>query len=74
MTFLMEGVLFSAAGIAVFALAPRLSQWEREITQVLPWTKLTGWSGTPRGIFVWQVVGALLVALEMLCVWIVRWS
>ena len=32
------------------------------MTEVRPWTRVTGWSGTRKGIVIWRLLGLVIVA------------
>jgi hypothetical protein len=46
---IVSGACLVGLGIAFFTLAPHISNWEREMIQHYPRTKVTGWSGTRKG-------------------------
>jgi hypothetical protein len=58
--------LIAVLGLIVATFAPQISHWEKRMADRYPFTKVTGWSGTPRGIFVWRVIGALVIVRAVL--------
>jgi hypothetical protein len=52
-----------ATGIVCFSFAPHNSEWEKRLSQSHPKTRVTGWSGTPKGIFMWRFIGVLLARI-----------
>jgi hypothetical protein len=60
---MVGGACLLGLGIAFFALAPQVSDWEKEMTQRYPQTRVTGWSGTPKGVLAWRCVGIMCAVL-----------
>lgn len=51
------------AGIAIILFARPLSNFEKHLRERQPWTKVTGWSGTQKGVWAWRFVGTLVILL-----------
>jgi hypothetical protein len=60
------GALLVAAGTVVVVLSEKLSAWEKRLKEAQPWTRVTGWSGTRKGVIAWRFAGALLILLGIL--------
>jgi hypothetical protein len=60
---LFWGANLLVAGIACFSCAPHISKWEKRSEQSHPRMRVTGWSGTPKGIFMWRLIGVLLAIM-----------
>lgn len=69
---LIVGTMLVIGGVVVFTAADKLSAFEKRLVDTRPWTRVTGWSGTRRGVLAWRVVGILI----LLCgaVWIATTS
>ena len=52
-----------ATGIVCFFGSAQISEWEKRLSQSHPKTRVTGWSGTPKGIFMWRLIGVLLAMI-----------
>jgi len=52
-----------ATGIVCFFGSAHISEWEKRLSQSHPKTRVTGWSGTPKGIFMWRLIGVLLAMI-----------
>jgi len=61
-----ESAALIAIGISAFGLAPHISNWEKQLSDSCPWTRVTGWSGTQKGILAWRVIGAVLAILGLI--------
>jgi len=59
-------VALAIAGIAVFVRAKHFSDFEKRLKDAYPKTKVTGWSGTQKGVVAWRCVGILIVLLSLL--------
>jgi hypothetical protein len=55
------GAVLIGTGLLVAIFAPRISRWERRMTAVRPWTRVTGWSGTTKGIVIWRLLGLVII-------------
>jgi hypothetical protein len=53
-------------GVAIFLCAKHLSDFEKRLREGHPWTKVTGWSGTSKGVWSWRFVGVLVILLSLL--------
>jgi hypothetical protein len=54
---------FVAVGILICIFARQISNWEKRLAEAYSWTKVTGWSGTRKGILVWRCIGAMSALL-----------
>jgi len=63
---ILVGTVLILAGCGVIACAVQLSAFERRLLERRPWTKVTGWSGTRKGVVIWRVIGGVLVMLGLL--------
>jgi hypothetical protein len=59
---LEAGMVLIGIGILVARFAREISAWEKRMAQEHAWTRVTGWSGTRRGILIWRVLGLLSAA------------
>jgi hypothetical protein len=57
-------VALAIAGLTVFIFAKNLSDFEKRLKDAHPSTKVTGWSGTEKGVLAWRCVGVLIGSLE----------
>jgi hypothetical protein len=55
------GILLILCGVATMIFAVHLSNLERRMITGNPSMKVTGWSGTNKGVIAWRLVGILLV-------------
>lgn len=62
------GVVFVVAGIFFAGFAERISSFERRLAEKYPITRVTGWSGTRKGIMYWRVLGLVWATLGL--VWV----
>ena len=60
------GTVLIVVGCGVMACAAQISAFERRLLERHPWTKVTGWSGTRKGVLVWRIIGAAFVMLGFL--------
>jgi hypothetical protein len=60
---LFWGANLVVIGVVCFSCAGRISDWEKRLTRSHPKTRVTGWSGTPKGIFMWRLIGVLLAMI-----------
>jgi len=58
---MISAIAAICVGIALVLLAPRISLFERRLLDKHPSTKVTGWSGTRKGVYAWRVIGVVLV-------------
>jgi hypothetical protein len=56
--------LLAIAGVAIILCAKPLSDFEKRLKERKPCTKITGWSGTQRGVWSWRLVGLLVILLS----------
>jgi hypothetical protein len=54
------------SGVAILLCARHLSDFEKRLRERRPWTKVTGWSGTAKGVWCWRFVGVLVILLSLL--------
>ena len=62
---LVGSVGLAIAGVAVFICAKRFSDFEKRLREAYPWTKVTGWSGTQKGVVAWRFVGVIVILLSL---------
>jgi hypothetical protein len=62
-------VALAITGVTVFILAKHLSDFEKRLKDAHPRTKVTGWSGTEKGVLAWRCVGVLIVLLSVFIAW-----
>ena len=53
-------VLVIGGGIALTS-ADKLSAFEKRLVNAHPWTRVTGWAGTRKGVLAWRGAGILLL-------------
>jgi anti-sigma-K factor RskA len=61
-----ENASLIAIGVIVIGFSPHISNWERRLSDKHPSTRVTGWSGTWKGILVWRLIGAVLAFVGLL--------
>lgn len=54
-------LLLIVAGVFVLVSAEKLDAFEKRLIDVYPKLKVTGWTGTGKGVMAWRGVGVLLV-------------
>lgn len=54
------GAILIPIGILVSRFAREISDWEKRMARAHTWTRVTGWSGTRRGILIWRVLGLVI--------------
>ena len=54
---------FLVGGSIVLTFAERLSAFEKRLLDAHPWTKVTGWAGTRKGVLAWRCVGGMLLVV-----------
>ena len=55
------GAILVVAGVAIVVLSEKLSALESRLRKARPWTKVTRWSGSHKGVIAWRFVGLLLI-------------
>ena len=61
MVQLITGTMLVIAGAIAFASADKLSAFEKRLLDTHPWTRVTGWAGTRKGVLAWRGVGVLIL-------------
>jgi hypothetical protein len=61
----IASVGLATAGIAVFVCAERFSDFENRLKIAYPSTKVTGWSGTKKGVLAWRFIGILVIFVAL---------
>jgi hypothetical protein len=54
-------------GLIALTSAPHISALEKRLADSHPWTRVTGWYGTPKGVLAWHLVGVLLLTCGAMC-------
>jgi hypothetical protein len=58
---LIIGTMLAIGGVIAFTLADKLSAFEKRLLDTHPWTRVTGWAGTRKGVLAWRGVGVLIL-------------
>ena len=59
-SFTVESLLI-VAGVFVLVSAAKLDAFEKRLIDKYPKLKVTGWTGTNKGVMAWRGVGVLIV-------------
>ena len=60
---IVVGTVLLVCGSVALTFAERLSAFEKRVLDAHPWTKVTGWAGTRKGILAWRCVGGMLLVV-----------
>lgn len=62
------GAALIVLGILVSRFSREISDWEKRLSKAHTWTRVTGWSGSQRGVIIWRVLGFVILAYGILLV------
>lgn len=62
------GAALIVLGILVSRFSREISDWEKRLSKTHTWTRVTGWSGSQRGVIIWRVLGFVILAYGILLV------